>query len=151
MRLPLASMSPVFKFNKYIQKLVYDILFTYDIKVGSIITNFEMDDINLNMDTAIPLGLLTNELITNIVKHAFPESKWTITIKLKYVADKIEFTIADDGIGIPTDIDFENSDTLGLEIVKNLVNQLEGDFNIENINGTEFKMIFKELKYKVRR
>jgi two-component sensor histidine kinase len=110
-----------------------------------------MDDINLNMDTAIPLGLLTNELITNIVKHAFPESKGTITIKLKYVVDKIEFTIADDGIGIPTDIDFENSDILGLEIVKNLVNQLEGDFNIENINGTEFKMIFKELKYKVRR
>lgn len=129
-------------FNKYIEKLVYDILFTYETEFGSIKTYFEMDEINLNMDTAIPLGLLTNELITNIVKHAFPNSNGTITIKLKSAGDKLEFIIADDGIGIPTDIDPENSDTLGLEIVKNLVNQLDGDFIIEGNNGTEFKMIF---------
>ena len=138
-------------FNQYIQKLLNDILSAYDITDGSIKTNFEIEDIKLNMDTAIPLGLITNELITNIVKHAFPETDGTITIKLKRIADKIEFIIADDGIGIEKNIDSKNSDTLGLELVENLVNQLDGNFTIKNANGTLFKMIFKELKYKERK
>ena len=137
-------------FKQYIQKLLYDILSAYDITEGSIKTYFEIEDIKLNMDTAIPLGLITNELITNIVKHAFPESNGTITIKFKSLGDKIEFIIADDGVGISKNIDPKNSDNLGLELVENLVKQLDGYFNIKSVNGTEFKMIFKELEYKER-
>ena len=67
-------------FKQYLEKLVYDILYTYGIKIGPIKVQMEIEDINLNIDTAIPLGLIINELITNTIKYAFPKSEGTITI-----------------------------------------------------------------------
>jgi two-component sensor histidine kinase len=86
-----------------------------------------IENINLNIDTAIPLGLIVNELVTNNVKHAFPQSEGTITIKLKSLNEQMELTIADNGIGLPKGMDIENTKTLGLKLVKSLVNQLEVD------------------------
>jgi len=62
----------------------------------------------------------------------------------------MEITIADDGIGLPKDINLENPETLGLQLVQSLVKQLDGNLKLNNDNGTEFKIIFKELKYKRR-
>jgi two-component sensor histidine kinase/PAS domain-containing protein len=136
--------------KQYIEKLIYDILSTYGISKGRIKTNLNIEEIKLNIDTAIPLGLIINELVTNIVKYAFHDIEGSITIILKSYPDRIELIIADNGIGLPEDIDIENSETLGLQLVYNLINQLDGKLKISLDNGTEFKIVFKELKYKIR-
>jgi PAS domain S-box-containing protein len=137
-------------FKQYIEKLVYDILYTYGIKKGTIKVQLDIEDITINIDTAIPLGLIINELITNSVKYAFPQKEGNITIQLKSLPEQMELTIGDDGIGMPKDINLENPETLGLQLVQTLVNQLEGELKLNKDNGTDFKIIFKELKYKKR-
>ncbi len=145
--------SPTFSdinFKQYIEKLVYDILYTYKIPTGTIKTNMIIEEINLNIDTAIPLGLIVNELVTNSVKHAFPQSEGTIIIKLKSLDEQMELTIADNGIGLSKDLDLEKTETLGIKIVNSLVNQIDGKIKLDRTNGIEFKITFKELKYKER-
>jgi two-component sensor histidine kinase len=140
-------------FKDFVEKLVYNILYSYGIPEGIVNTNLIIEDINLNTDTAIPLGLIVNELVTNSVKYAFPNSKGTITIKLRSIHDKMEVSIADNGIGLPEGIDLDNIDNLenlGLRLVKNLVIQLDGDLKLNRKDGTEFKFTFKEVKYKKR-
>jgi len=137
-------------FKQYIEKLVYDILYTNKTPTGTIKTNMIIEEINLNIDTAIPLGLIVNELVTNSVKHAFPQSEGTITIELKSLNEQMELIIADDGIGLPKKFDLEKTERLGLKIVNSLVNQLDGKINIDMTVGTEFKINFKEVKYKER-
>jgi PAS domain S-box-containing protein len=136
--------------KQYIEKLLSDIIFTYGTPTGSIKTKLIIKDINLNIDTAIPLGLIINELVTNSAKYAFPQSEGTITIKLKSLPEQMELTISDNGIGMPKDIDIKNSNTLGLQLVNGLVNQLDGELKLDRSHGTEFKIIFRELKYKER-
>ena len=145
------SHSPNFNdinFKQYIEKLVYDILYTYGIKKGTIDIQLDIEDINLNIDTAIPLGLIINELITNSVKHAFPQKEGTIN--LKSLPENMEITIADNGILLPKDINLENPETLGLQLVNSLTDQLDGGIKLDKSKGTEFKIKFKELDYKKR-
>ena len=137
-------------FKEYIEKLILDIFYSYGITTSAIESELNIEDINLNIDTAIPLGLIINELVTNSVKYAFPQCKGKINFKLTSNKDLIELTITDNGIGIPEDIDIENSKTLGLQLVQNLVNQLEGKLELNLNHGTKFKITFKELKYKER-
>lgn len=137
-------------FKEYITKLVTDIFYSYGITTSAIELVFDIDDINLNIDTAIPLGLIINELVTNSVKYAFPQGEGTIKIKLKSLPDEMQLTIADNGIGVPEDFDIENIETLGLQLVNSLTDQIDGDMELDRINGTEFKITFKELKYKER-
>ncbi len=137
-------------FKEYIENLVYDILYTYGVQEGFIKTNMDIEDINLNIDTAIPLGLIINEIITNSVKYAFPESKGVITIELKSINEEMELIVSDNGKGLPNDINLENAETLGLQLVNNLTNQIDGHIYIDRSNGTTFKIIFKEIKYKKR-
>jgi PAS domain S-box-containing protein len=141
--------SPTFtdiNFKEYIRKLVSDIFYSYGITTGTIESVLNIEDININIDTAIPLGLIINELITNSVKYAFPKCKGKITLKLKSSQEQMELTITDDGIGIPKDIDIENTETLGLQLVKNLINQLDGTLKLNTDKGTEFKITFNELE-----
>jgi two-component sensor histidine kinase len=138
-------------FKEYLEKLVSDIFYSYEIKKGSIESVLDIEDININIDTAIPLGLIINELLTNSVKYAFHQGEGTIIIKLRSLQDKIELTISDNGIGIPKDFDIKNTKTLGLQLVNNLTNQIDGNIEVDISNGTEFKITFKELKYKERK
>jgi PAS domain S-box-containing protein len=136
-------------FNTYVEKLVQEILNTYGVK-ETIQTQLNIHDINLNIETAIPLGLIINELVTNSIKYAFPQDKGTLTLQLKSINDKMELIIADDGIGLPEDIDYENTKTLGLQLVNTLTQQIDSEITLDRSNGTKFKIIFNELKYKER-
>jgi PAS domain S-box-containing protein len=138
-------------FKEYIEKLVYDILYTYGVQKGSIKTNMNIEDINLNIDTAIPLGLIINEIVTNSAKYAFPKSSGIITINLKQVSGGMELNISDNGIGLPIDVNLDNTSTLGLQLVKNLTDQIDGHIEIDRSNGTKFTINFKEIKYKKRK
>jgi PAS domain S-box-containing protein len=138
-------------FKDYILKLLSDIFYSYGIPpTGSIETKLDIEDLNVNIDTAIPLGLIINELVTNSVKYAFPEGKGTIKIELKSLTGEMKLTIADNGIGLPKDIDLETTETLGLKLVYTLVNQLEGKLKMSVDDGTEFIITFKEVEYKKR-
>ncbi len=138
-------------FVDYIQSLVSNLFYSYSIEKGRINSILEVEDVNLNMETAVPCGLIISELVSNSLKYAFPdEMKGEILVSLKPMDDKYELIVSDDGIGLPKDLDFKNLDSLGLLLVQNLSNQIEGEMDVNNSPGTEFKIVFKELIYKER-
>jgi len=135
----------------YIKTLVSDLSHTYNADPRQIKTEFHIEEIKLNIETTIPLGLIVNELITNSIKHAFPgDRKGIISIELRSMDNKLSLTVADDGVGLGEDLDFRNTETLGLQLVNNLVGQLNGIIELNRSKGTEFRIIFEELKYKKR-
>lgn len=137
-------------FKDYITNLLSEIFYSYGIERGSIGWELDVEDINIGIDTVIPLGLIVNELVTNSVKYAFPQGEGTITINLKSLSEQIKLNITDDGIGLPKNIDIENTKTLGLQLVNSLVNQIDGNIEMDRSHGTGFKITFKELEYKER-
>ncbi len=136
-------------FGDYIFSLANDLLDVYAISPERIKLEIDAVDIMLDINTAIPLGLITNELITNSLKYAFPDNKkGTITLKIYKTDDIFTFTVKDNGIGLPKDLDYKNSDTLGLELVNNLTEQIDGKLEFNTENGTELKITFRELEFK---
>jgi PAS domain S-box-containing protein len=131
-------------FAEYIGNLAANLFRSYEINSTAINLKINVENIFLEIDVAVPCGLIINELISNSLKYAFPdESKGKIQIDL-YCDNEREITliISDNGIGLPKDFDFQNPETLGLQLVNNLVEQLEGTIEINGNNGTEFKITF---------
>jgi PAS domain S-box-containing protein len=132
----------------YIQSLVSDLFYSYITKEDQIKIIFEIEDIEFNIETAIPCGLILNELISNSLKYAFPSGRnGEMHISLKLKEDNYELIVKDDGIGLPEDLEFENMDSLGLKLVNSLITQLEGELEVDRGRGTEFKITFRELEY----
>ncbi len=137
-------------FEEYIRSLVSYLFSYYSTTNISVDIDVEKDLI-LNMDTAVPCGLIINELVTNSIKFAFRGGKpGKIYIKLRYEDGSLILIIGDNGVGLPEGINFENSEKLGLQLVKTLTDQLEGTIEYNGENGAEFKIKFKELIYKNR-
>ncbi len=110
------------------------------------------NDIALGLDSAISCGLIINELITNSLKYAFPENrKGEIRLEFGYLDDgQLEMRVSDDGVGVPMNFDFQNSDTLGVQIVKDLAeHQLGGTVKLDNTQGTTFLIRFTEQTHQV--
>ncbi len=134
-------------FGEYITSLATELFHTYVSAPSLIEQKINVEDILLDINTAIPLGLIVNELITNSLKHAFPEGKnGEINIDFHSKDDQYELTVKDNGIGFPEDIDFQNTDSLGLRIVNSLTEQIDGEITLDTNNGTKFKITFKELE-----
>jgi len=135
--------------TEYINSLVNGLFYSYSIKnhINSIIN---VDDVELNIETAIPVGLILNELVSNSLKHGFTTDSGEVYIKLKTIDDNYEMIVGDNGIGFPKDIDFKNTESLGLQLVNNLVNQIDGEIELNINDGTEFKITFPELIYNER-
>ena len=103
------------------------------------------------METAIPCGLIINELVSNSLKYAFSNGEGEIYVsRMHYEGNKYLLTINDNGMGLPKEIDFKNTQSLGFRLVNNLTNQLEGEIELDRTNGTTFRIIFEELKYETR-
>jgi len=138
-------------FVDYIQSLVKNLFYSYNVENTNIKPIFEVEDVTLNMETAVPCGLIISEIVSNSLKYAFPnERKGEIYISLKTVDDKYELIIRENGIGLPEELDFNNLETLGLLLVNNLTEQIDGELTINRSPGTEFKIKFKELEYNER-
>jgi PAS domain S-box-containing protein len=139
-------------FNSYLNQLTRHIMESYGAKSKSIKTEIECEEIiSLNIETAVPLGLIISELISNSIKHAFDDnSKAKIHIKLLKHADTFQFIYKDNGAGIPSQIDSSNTDSLGLQLVNTLSDQLDGKLEMTYKDGTEFSLTFNELKYNKR-
>jgi len=130
---------------EYLNNLVGDILRSYSSVSSKVSSNVDVDDIYLNINTALPMGLMVNELVSNSIKHAFPEGEGNISIKLEYDGEKYILTVSDNGIGLPEDVDPFESSSLGLKLVNSLSIQLEGDLSVLRDGKTTFILKFKEL------
>jgi two-component sensor histidine kinase len=97
-------------------------------------------DVQLNINTAIPCGLIVNELLSNALKHAFPDGRQgTVTMQLtRDTAGHISLSVADNGIGLPAEIDIDQTESLGLQLVKTLVQQIDGTLRLDRQSGTSF-------------
>ncbi len=127
----------------YILSLSKDVLETFGVKPGKIELDLDVENVMLDVDLALHLGLLLNELLTNSIKHAFPgEDKGKIEVKLKHQPPYILMEVADDGVGIREDINWKNTETLGMQLVNSLTTQLEGTLHLDETQGTCFKLRF---------
>ena len=141
------------EFNDYIKNLANDLFASYRVSASRISLKLEIEDLSLGIDTAIPTGLIINELVTNCLKYAFSkDSDGEIRISLRSLNDgQNELIVSDNGVGIPETLDIKNAESLGLRMITNLTERsLHGNVSINRNNGTEFKIIFKEKEYKDR-
>ncbi len=137
-------------FLQYIEELANNLLLSYRIGNSGIKLNTDVEkDIFFDMDTSVPLGMIVNELVSNSLKHAFPaRDKGEIQIKLHREESEDSkstsfiLNISDNGIGIPENIDIEDLESLGLQLVTSLVDQLDGELELKKNNGTEFIIRF---------
>jgi PAS domain S-box-containing protein len=134
-------------FSHYVKELADILLLTYRVGNNSIILDMRIEeDIFFDMDTAVPLGIIINELLSNSLKHAFSgRANGEIQIKLhREECKSISYilSVSDNGIGIPKYFEIEDFDSLGLQLVTTLVDQLDGEFELKRNNGTEFTMRF---------
>ena len=139
-------------FSKYLESLVCNLFESYNISYESICYHLEIEKIDLNIETAHPCGLLVNELISNALEHGFPnQRKGNIWITLQQnLNQKIVLNIRDDGIGFPEDLDFRKTESLGMQLVCTLTEQLEGEIEMKRCQGTSFNLIFSQLNYRNR-
>lgn len=142
--------------NNYIRALVNSLLSFYELLTRNISLKVDIDNIALGIDTAIPCGLVINELVTNSLQHAFPDGRdgeINIIVKNHETAGKknIDLTVSDNGTGMPADLEIQGTKSLGLKLVVTLIeDQLKGSFKLNRENGTEFRISFRELEYKKR-
>lgn len=135
-------------FGDYIRTLANDLFHTYISDPSSIQMVMDIEEVRLDINTAIPLGLIVNELISNSMKHAFPDSmKGKINIDFHLEDDEFILTVRDNGVGFPKDLDYKNTESLGLQIINSLTDQIGGTLEFDGTHGTEFKIIFKEGDY----
>jgi len=144
-------------FGDYMQSLANDIFITYVHDPGGVDLKIDVEDIRLDINTSIPLGLILNELITNSMKYAFPLTKESIMqekfkkgnihVRLYKHDDGYTMSVEDDGVGLPDNFSFEKSNSLGLQLIKTLTEQIDGRIYFSNNNGALFRIDFKDKEY----
>lgn len=139
-------------FGEYIKQLVNNIFCSCKSNYNKVNPIVKVDAILLNLETAIPCGLLINELLMNAFEHGFPDQKLgTVQITMfKDINQKLVLEVCDNGIGIPSTVNWETSNSLGLKLVRLLAKQLNGTITFDTSKGTSISLIFSELKYKQR-
>lgn len=130
-------------FADYIRNLVANLFCSYEVRANAITLKINVDNVLLDINAAIPCGLIINELIANSLKYAFPVGKdGELWIQFSSKDDKFTLIVADNGVGIPKDLDFQNTNSLGLQLVNALTEQLEGNIKLDNSVGTKFIITF---------
>ncbi len=134
-------------FAEYTESLVNYLFKAYELTPGNVIFELNIEEVNLNIDTAIPCGLIINELVSNALKYAFPGNRvGQINISL-HSDNENHFTliIQDDGVGIPENLNVNTVKSLGLQLVKVLIKQLKGKIEIDQSQGSQFRVSFSEI------
>lgn len=135
--------------EKYVQKLADSLLRAYGATGKNISLNIDIKNVQIVLDQAIPCGLLINELVSNSLKHAYPNGgPGEITINAVNLRDgSIELIIRDDGVGMPEDLDWNQQTTMGLPLIVSLAEgQLQGKLEVNLDSGTEIKITFTKPK-----
>ena len=140
------------EFHGYVSDLCTSLFHSYGAPSRGVSLAIEVVDLALNLDTAVPCGLLINELVSNALKHAFPDARpGTIRVDMRRIGERLAMTVSDDGVGFPDSVDFGKTQTLGLQLVNILAHQLEGSVGLEKTGGgTRVHVDFAELSYAER-
>ncbi len=131
--------------GEYIRSLIADLMNSYPLATA-VDVNVEIDDVNMNLDMAIPCGLIVNELVTNSLKYAFagrPEGR--LSLSLHHTEEHMfRLVVQDNGAGLPADFESRSRSSLGMQLVNVLVHQLGGTLKAEGSNGARFEIVFPE-------
>jgi two-component sensor histidine kinase len=133
-------------FSEYVRSLAVHLFHSCQVNSGLIRLNMDAEKTFININTAVPLGLIVNELISNALKHAFPDSRsGEVMVTLRRIGEH-DFTLSvrDNGIGFPRDFDFSRMKSLGMQIVMTLINQIDARIERRPADGTDFEIIFRE-------
>ncbi|WP_094229157.1 histidine kinase dimerization/phosphoacceptor domain -containing protein [Methanolobus psychrotolerans] len=131
-------------FSDYLMKLVNELSYSYAINKENIQVKLDIDPTFLDMDTAIPLGMIVNELVSNSFKHAFKNGKiGEIYVHLSIKDGSLTLIVGDNGVGFPENINFKETDSLGLQLVTTLTSQIDGIIELDRNKGTKFRIILK--------
>jgi two-component system, sensor histidine kinase PdtaS len=135
--------------NDYVEKLVRQIESSIMVNGIDLITEYKSNNRQLNIDDAVPLGLLINEILTNAFKHAFPNNqKGIIKVRLTENKKGSVLSISDNGIGLPEDINLTSGSSMGMDLIHILAEQLDAQIQVENSKGSRFVIEFpKERLY----
>ena len=132
-------------FEAYVKDLVSDLFDSYGVNSSRIKLNLNIEEVTMGIETAIPCGLIINELVSNSLKHGFSSSETgQINVELRKDGE-YSLIISDTGSPFPEEMDIISNDTLGLELIKNLVIQLDAKLTFKR-DIKEFTIIFKELE-----
>ena len=134
-------------FADYLRSLAAHLFHFYRVEAGRIrLETTHLEPVYLSVNSAVPSGLLVNELVSNSLKHAFPaDRKGTVEIGIRRDEDgRVELRVADDGVGLPGSLDFRRTESLGLQIVNLLADQLGGTIELGDGNGTDIRISFRE-------
>jgi len=131
--------------SESLKRLITEVINTMQIPT-KIHQDLDLQSVSVNMEQALPCSLIFNEVVTNILKHAFVESEeGTISVQLSEINNRVNLVISDDGVGIPDDFDIEKSDSLGMELINTLSEQLGAEISYKPVRkGTRFEMSFKK-------
>lgn len=134
------------EFSAYILSLTNNLIHSYSIQAGKISLETDFVKVFLSLDQAIPCGLIINELVSNALKYAYPhDSNGIIKLVIKEKDNRVEIRVADRGVGLPKELDVENSESLGLQLVYTLIDQLDATITIDTGKGTEYLITFDKL------
>jgi two-component sensor histidine kinase len=126
-------------FADYTRFLATQLFSYYGTDTQRVHLDLGMEKIMVDINAAVPLGLLMNELVSNALKHAFPdEREGTVRISGSDTGDLITLAVQDNGIGMPADIDWKNTPSLGMRLVTSLVDQVDGTITLDRSKGTTF-------------
>lgn len=131
-------------FAEYIKSLSYNLIQSYRLQNCHIDFDADIDVMEMSIDQAIPCGLIVNELVSNALKYAYKDrTEGKLSILLKEINNKVHLKIADDGVGLPENFKFEKTDSLGVQLVYSLTEQLDGTIDVESgSSGTSFLITF---------
>ena len=132
-------------FAEYVESLTNYLFRTYVVNSSLIRLHVQIENVSLDVDAALPCGLMINELVSNSIKYAFPgERKGEINIRLfRREDDRLVLSVKDNGVGLPDEVDIKNSKSLGLKLVNILTKQLGGELDYTRTGGTEYKVVFR--------
>ncbi len=138
-------------FSDYLKTLLSTLIYENSKNMTKFDLEVDIDEkIDLNIETSVPCGLIINEIVSNSLKHAFPSGvSGKITVKMHQDDGEYVLIVGDDGIGFIDESELESA-TLGLTLINSLVDQLDGDIEFLEGEGTFYKIRFQELKYKER-
>lgn len=135
-------------FGDYIRTLANDLYQTYVPDPARVDLQVNVDEIMMDINTSIPLGLIINELLSNSMKHGFPgDTEGEIIIDFHKVDNDFVLQVRDTGIGIPEDMDIYNTGSLGMQLVTSLTQQISGELELKRSPDTCFRITFPEEEY----
>lgn len=130
--------------KNYFEDLSHFLVKGYPLHGKEVMLELDVEDISLDVDTVVPMGLICNELITNALKYAYPKTmQGVLLVSIKEAHGKIRLIVKDNGVGTSFTQLPEKSTSMGTQLIKSFANKLKATIEIDNFEGTEFKLTFE--------